>query len=880
LGWLLWLGPFLLAELCDLLARFHRTFGRLPEAEAFLRQGAELRRRAQGEGHPEFLAVVNQVATVQLGQGKYAQAEALYGRLIDMAGRAGEPGRADLVRGQLNLGFLYVMLGRFEEGERLYRQARAAAAPMGQDHEHFLVALQMLGELYLRRGDTQAAAPLLRKVAAIRDDALGMKGASRRGPFSRLVRTASGLLAEGHVARAGSLRAMAWLDRLEGRPDAASRRLSEALAILRRTRGGGEMAYSQVLSELGQLRFQSGQYAEAETAFREALNLDPFGLGEHRPGHASQVRDLALSVAGCGRLVESRDLMARVIRLQEGQLDEVFTLASEEKQLLHLGSLSVDLDIYLSLVLASRTPDINRDAFEVVFRRKGLAAEVLAARRDAILSDRHPQLRSRLNELALLRGRLAELILAGPGAAGPLAHREQLLKLRRSKDALEQSLAREVPEAAPALALGRATRHEAAQQLNLFAPRSALVEFIRVRILHAERGQPLDWSTGQRYLAFVLPAGQPDSVQLLDLGAADLIDAWVQGFRRNVLARLSPHRGGSRVDEENTTPSNAAGEQLRLALVEPLLAALPGCTRWLFAPDGELYSLPFEALPDSGGHLLDRLEISYVAVGREVLRFGAATKRVGPAAVVAGPDFDLADHPNGPVPGPDGERFARPQDEFDPLPWTNIEGTEVARALGVSAWQGKAALKRSVQGLRSPRVLHLATHGFVLPAPAGPTSGTYQVSLLGGRASDNPLLRAALALAGVNAWLRGHSTPPEAGNGLLTAEEVTSMDLTGTRLVVLSACETGLGDVTPGEGVFGLRRAFALAGAISQVMSLWQVPDRSTADLMVAFYAGLSHGLLPQESLRQAQRQIRLRDPQPHAWAGFIFQGDPSAEVF
>jgi CHAT domain-containing protein len=334
------------------------------------------------------------------------------------------------------------------------------------------------------------------------------------------------------------------------------------------------------------------------------------------------------------------------------------------------------------------------------------------------------------------------------------------------------------------------------------------------------------------------------------------------------------------VDNVETSPAKSPGEQLHQALVEPLLAALPGCTRWLIAPDGELYSLPFEALPAAGGHLLDRLEISYVAVGREILRFGTATKRVGPAVVIAGPDFDLAGSSTTPVPDPCEERFARPHDEFVPLPWTNAEGTEVARALGVTPWQGKAALKRSVQSLCSPRVLHMATHGFVLPVRVGTGPSSADSRLLAERSLDNPLLRAALALAGANAWLRGLSTPAEAGNGLLTAEEVTSIDLSGTRLVVLSACETGLGDVIPGEGVFGLRRAFALAGAISQVMSLWQVPDRSTADLMAEFYAGLRQGLLPQEALRKAQRNLRLRDPEPHAWAGFIFQGDPSVSVF
>jgi CHAT domain-containing protein len=122
----------------------------------------------------------------------------------------------------------------------------------------------------------------------------------------------------------------------------------------------------------------------------------------------------------------------------------------------------------------------------------------------------------------------------------------------------------------------------------------------------------------------------------------------------------------------------------------------------------------------------------------------------------------------------------------------------------------------------------------------------------------NPLLRSGLALAGASSWCQGKPLPPEAEDGILTAEDVSGMDLLNTELVVLSACETGLGDMLVGEGVFGLRRAFVMAGAKTLVMSLWSIPDLATAILMERFYENLLNRELPRdESLRDAQFYLR-----------------------
>jgi CHAT domain-containing protein len=167
--------------------------------------------------------------------------------------------------------------------------------------------------------------------------------------------------------------------------------------------------------------------------------------------------------------------------------------------------------------------------------------------------------------------------------------------------------------------------------------------------------------------------------------------------------------------------------------------------------------------------------------------------------------------------------------------------------------------------------LHVATHGFFLPDPEADGDGGVRLA-----APENPLFRSGLALAGANTWLKGGAPPAEAEDGLLTAEDVTGLDLAGTELVVLSACETGLGQVRAGEGVFGLRRAFQLAGARTVVMSLWKVPDGPTQELIPEFFRHLLAGVPRADALRRARLELRRRCPDPRAWGAFVLQGDPS----
>jgi CHAT domain-containing protein len=273
--------------------------------------------------------------------------------------------------------------------------------------------------------------------------------------------------------------------------------------------------------------------------------------------------------------------------------------------------------------------------------------------------------------------------------------------------------------------------------------------------------------------------------------------------------------------------------------------------------------------------------------------------------------------------------------KLPPLPGTGAEVAAIAALMESAGWKTELfteqmALKRVVAEARSPRVVHLATHGFFLPdqqveagqqpglTPSGPQAGAGSnadgnaASGAGPRASaafsasgfEDPMLRSGLYFAGANRTLAGEASPQGAAtgtgkggtngvataaddvagnavdNGVLTALEAGNLDLTGTELVVLSACNTGQGEVKNGEGVFGLRRALEEAGAQSVMMSLWSVPDKETLELMKLFYAKWLAGTEKHEALKQAQLEMRQRvrsehdgHDLPYYWAAFVLVG-------
>jgi CHAT domain-containing protein/tetratricopeptide (TPR) repeat protein len=715
---------------------------------------------------------------------------------------------------------------------------------LGEEHPDFAASLSSLAELYRSMGNYEAAEPLYLQALEIRRRVLG----------------------EEHPDFAASLNNLAELYRSIGNYAAAEPLYLQALEIRRRVLGEEHPAFATSLNNLATLYYSIGKYGAAEPLYRQVLEIERRVLGEEHPAFATSLNNLATLCAATGRLGEAYSCFVSCSHTRDTVLAEILSSAAESHRAAFLVKLRPEVDGFLSFVLEhfADSPSHVTAALDLLLGRKAMGLEVTATQRHALLSGRYPELAERIKDLSILQAQIVRKRLDGPGSEDLKAHGERLAEWEDRRDWLEAELAREIPE----MRLEHRLRTVDREAVALALPQDcALLEFVRVHCFDFRavpaRGEH-QWKPA-RYLAFVLVADRTQEVRLLDLGPAAAIDEMILTFRK-LMAE------GDRGRPSSASIDDASGSSgLTRSLADPLAAAARGHKRLFLAPDSTLATLPFELLEQSNGRLLtEDFEISYLSTGRDLLRFGVeSTITPVEPLVAADPAFEMAGA------GPEVEarsnqervdrRAIREQGvTFARLPGSGVEGERIARKLEVSAWLGEEVMETRLKQRRSPRVLHLSTHGFFLPDVKRDLEAEWRMQSLGAEQrlrmlphDQNPMLRSGLALSGAETWLRGAALPEEAEDGLLFAEDVAGMDLSATEIVVLSACETGLGESKTGDGVYGLRRAFVLAGAKTLVMSLWKVPDMATAILMDRFYDHLLAGEWRHQALRQAQRDLR-----------------------
>jgi tetratricopeptide (TPR) repeat protein len=819
-----------------------------------------------------------------------ADAEISAARLAQAIAWGADPDSAHVGNALVKLGAVYQTIGDYPAAVRAYEEARKEFGERwAKPREEIGELLNNVGNLFLETGDLDQAEPVLRHAVEYQRRAHG----------------------DQHPAYATALLNLAVSHQRSGEYPEAIERMRESIRIRTEVLGASHPESVFAVSHLAHALCEAGD-DEAAKPFADQAVAGRLAFGEGHPLHLHALATRARLDVAAGRPADALARLREVTTVERRAIGRTFAVTSDGQRLGYLEKVRQHLFTVLSLVRTHlpEDPAAVAEAFDLVLSRKGLAAEAAAARRDAVLGGRYPHLEGKLRTLSMLHQQIAARVLAGPGSEGGKAHRRVLEEWQERQAALEVELAGAIPEVSLEQRLLAADRHIVAARLPV---RSALIEFVRFDLFDylavPARAEQI-WQPA-RYLAFVLRPEAPEKVLMVDLGEAEEIEYLVGELRTELLGGPgSGVRGMALFDDEipEETGPTSPGCELRKCVVGPIQGALEGVEHLIVAPDGELAVVPFEVLPSAEGRpLVESYRFSYLGVGRDALRFGEMGRPPGKPLVIAGPDFDLgcrtdlqsvrakedglqirptAEDGLQIRPTVEDELQIRPIEKartavsrdldrstfrFPPLPGALEEGRVVATLLGVEPAIGPAAVEAELMEASGPRVLHLATHGFFLPdRPAAPGQ-RFRGAL------ESALLRSGLALAGANTWLVGGTPPPRAGDGLLTAEEVTGLDLLGTELVVLSACETGLGDVSAGEGVFGLRRSFQLAGAAAVVMSLWKVPDEPTRELMEVFYRRLLAGESRAEALRRAQLQTRSRYPDPRDWGAFILQGEPGA---
>lgn len=832
----------------SLLAGVYRKQGRLAEAERTFADAHTRYVKTLGDEHPATLVAANNLGEILEKEGLYDQAEPYLRLAADKARKLFGDTHTNTLAAINNLALLYESQGTFEKAEPLYVSVMALhEQSLGADHPNTIAFANNLAYLYMLQEKYAEAAPVLRHVIDSWTRILGERHQNTLKAINTLARVKQAL---GENAEAEALFRKAFDLRVAALGD----RHIDTLRSLR---------------DFGDYWRTRKDFQQAKVLLERALKLDEEVLGAKHPYTFEALASLAALAEDQNDLPNALKLRELLFERRSDFLNQMLWVTGENAREGYVRLHAPEMHAYLAL-LARQSPEIGgRKALEASMARKGLllrvSSEVLQVARLA----RDPALTKVSEDLTKARKALAALILAGPTPETKDTHLQTIHATEERIALLEGQLGRASVKFRETVA--RATLDDVVKAMP---PGAALVDFLAYK----ENGR-------DRLLAAVLiNAPKKPQYALVKYDDPAAINIAVADYRKAI-----------QDEEMDEKEMRAVGRKTFDLVMKPLAKALGKATNLFVVPDGILNILPFSALVNDKDHyLIEDVDLHVVSSVRDLI-----PSRIAPAnggyLINAGPDYDVRDgNLQELIENRKGTRSVEMEQglrafssgmrglKFSPLPGAEKEGRLIVdeaeqRNRPYRVYNKDGAQEKVLKGIEQPpEVLHVATHGFFLK----PDDSLRKRLLKLQRGSDiqvpppgdNPLLRAGLAFAGINSNAQFLGEIDTDNDGVLTALEVLGLNLAGTRLAVLSACETGLGEVHEGEGVYGLRRAFQEAGVRSVISSLWEVSDAGTQALMTSLHGKLLGGKPVHQALRESQLAM-VKSSQwnhPYIWSAFM----------
>ncbi len=869
------------------LAALYQAQGKYQQAEPLYQRALSIYEKALGKEHPDIALSLSNLAALYQAQGKYQQAEPLFKRSIAIREKVLGKEHPDVSTSLNNLAGLYQEQGKYQQAEPLFQRALALREKvLDKEHPSVATSLNNLAALYRLQGNYQQAEPLFQRSLAIREKVLGNEHLSvaqslnnlaglyqdqekyqQAEPlFQRSLAIREKVLGNEHPSVATGLNNLALLYRDEGKYQQAEPLFQRALVILEKLLGKEHPLVASSLNNLAGLYQDQGKFQQAEPLYQRSLAIYEKLLSKEHPDIALSLNNLATFYLAQDDSNRATDFLRRGLEVEQRNLNLIFAVGSEQRKQRYVKTFSgtTDISVSLSLQKAGKNPTAASLALTTVLRRKGLVLDAVADSIQILRSqlESNPETKKLFAQWLQVQQQLSSLVFS-----------ESEKQTANSKTQLEQLEAKKAQLEA-AISTKSAEFRTQTQPVELAAIQAkipkdaALIEIVQYKPYNAKaKTYAQKWGKA-RYVAAVLRSqGEPKWVEL---GEAAVIDQLAVNFRAE-LATKRPFKENAR--------------KLYQQVMEQIRPLLGNARHILISPDGQLTVIPFEALRDEKNQfLIQNYAFSYLTSGRDLLRFQSGVNKASAPVVLADIDYDnqVQAVAVAKTTGVRGEQNLRSGDlaqlAFDPLNATKDEAAAIKKVLpNAKVLLGQDASETAVKQLQNPSILHLATHGFFITDIEQNLNASREIQLTPPPQNivqiENPLLRSGLALAGFN---QRKKVPAGSDDGVLTALEVAGLDLRSTELVVLSACDTGSGDVKVGDGVYGLRRALVIAGSQTQILSLWQVDDAATKDLMVKYYQNLKAGQGRHEALRSAQLELLNSSNYQHPmyWAAFVPSGN------
>ncbi len=823
----------------NLLGTLYYTVGQYPEAESYLLKAVSLREKFPGKDSVDYAQSVNNLSNVYRDIGQFEKAEPLAVKAREIRAKLKQP-NAQYAISCINLGNLYRELGQFELAETLFLEGKQLRQDIfGDKHPQYALVCNILADLYLLMGKRTEVEAFYLEAMEIRRDRLPVDYAQSCNNLANL-----------------------YFDL--GQYEKAEQLYLEAKGIWNEKLNPDDPAHAFNRTSLGKLYLRIGKLKEAEENLNEAKKLFETTMGKEHPNYTWTTNELAKLYWNENRIADADALYAETFAMQKSQLNKVFRFTSEKEKQQYLQNIKGATDEYLSFYFKKFSATNASKAYTMSLLDRNLILSSTTQLRENIYQSNDKSIISDFEKWTAIRQELAAYYAKSNSQLN-----EYTTKLEEEANKLEKELSR------------RSTVFSQTQQSNpdwqqireKLAQNDAAIEFVQFQLFNGQ-----SWTDSVIYAALLIRK---------DLATPHMIYLFEQKQLDSILSNAATtnistlYRGGVVSSGSGTSYSTKLYE----LVWKSIETHLNNINRIYFAPAGDLFKISFAAVPLNSTKLIsDKYQLiqlnstaaildsknSMLDNNGEMVLYGGINYDANPESLAKTVSTQHSTYKKS-----RGLRAGTSTTSFDYLEGTltEVKGLEKQAAsakVKVTVYTGLNATEESFKSLtanNSPAVLHIATHGFFYSDP-GTDSSKKSGNIFSN--SKNPLMRSGILFAGSNNSFQG-KMPKDLEDGILTAYEVSNMYLPQTRLVVLSACETARGDIQGSEGVYGLQRAFRMAGVQNLVMSLWEVPDRETAEFMQEFYKNIFSRLPISDAFYKTQTTMKSKyRKEPEKWAAWV----------
>ena len=740
-----------------------------------------------------------------------------------------------------NMGSFYMDLGAYGKSETLIKQAMdIMIKSLSRTNNFYQTLLNNLGVLYTKMRQYEKADSVLQAVVELRKTTLGEKNLT----------TALSVMNWGALfPKTGNYRKAVTI-------------IGEAYKMFKEGNGTNTNAFATTAQNYGQAYEGLNLFDSAALKYEEGLAVRKQLYGDNNNNYATMLQGLARANAQSGKQRVAEEQLVRSSSIVINSLAGVFSFLSEQEKQSYLDqNINTNINnLFILYRIYKKDPSFAaiKTTIETQLFFKGLILDNTRSLISQLSRSRDTGISRRYAEWKGLRKELAKQY------ALPIARRSPELSFMEQRS---EDVEKELTRMSDVFKAGREVNPVSIKDVfNSLQQDEAAIEFVRFPIQSGG-------SDSTMYAAFLfrkqdsiplfIPLCEEKQLQRLFDSVGSSAQTMVNSF----------YRGAG---TSSTVSAASLGKEIYKLVWAPIQPYLNGVKTISYSPAGKLYTIAFHAIPiDSNKLLLDKYRLRQVNSVKDLPALNRSKTAV-PASVclMGNANFDLY----GEVMRYGGEEINKTArgggGSWSALPGTAQEISKLrslflAKKINPLVFVRDSAKEESFRSLsgRAPAVIHLATHGYFLPEPTGimPEYDRANIFAL----SPNPLIRSGIILAGANTAWSGAPVTGDREDGVVTAYEISQMDLSGTDLVVLSACETALGDIRGTEGVFGLQRGFKMAGVKKMIVSLWQVPDKETAELMTSFYAYWLNGMTVSGAFSKAQSDMRKKYS-PYYWAAFV----------